>query len=77
MAYPDVLMIDDGLMFKVMHKAGLLNALCCVHAENGAVIYVVVARMLAEGKTEPTITRTAGRPMQKQRPRTAPSPSRT
>ncbi len=53
MAYPNVLMIDDGLMFKVMHKAGLLNALCCVHAENGHVIDVVVARMLAEGKTEP------------------------
>src|SRR6202167_957450 len=53
MAYPNVLMIDDGLMFKVMHKAGLLNALCCVHAENGSVIDIVVARMLAEGKNEP------------------------
>ena len=53
MAYPNVLMIDDGLMFKVMHRAGRLNALCCVHAENGSVIDVVVARMLAEGKTAP------------------------
>ena len=53
MAYPSVLMIDDGLMYKVMHKAGLLNALCCIHAENGSVIDIVVARMLAEGKTEP------------------------
>jgi dihydropyrimidinase len=53
MAYPNVLMIDDGLMFKVMHRAGTLNALCCVHAENGSVIDIVVARMLAEGKTEP------------------------
>jgi dihydropyrimidinase len=53
MAYPNVLMIDDGLMFKVMHKAGQLNALCCVHAENGNVIDIVVARMLAEGKTAP------------------------
>jgi dihydropyrimidinase len=53
MAYPNVLMIDDGLMFKVMHTAGLLNALCCVHAENGSVIDVVVSRMLAEGKTAP------------------------
>jgi hypothetical protein len=53
MAYPNVLMIDDGLMFKVMHKAGTLNALCCVHAENGSVIDIVVARMLAEGKTAP------------------------
>jgi dihydropyrimidinase len=53
MAYPNVLMIDDGLMFKVMHKAGMLNALCCVHAENGSVIDIVVARMVAEGKTAP------------------------
>ena len=53
MAYPNVLMIDDGLMFKVMHQAGKLNALCCVHAENGSVIDIVVARMLAEGKTAP------------------------
>ncbi len=53
MAYPGVLMIDDGLMFKVMQKAAALNALCCVHAENGSVIDSVVAQMLAEGKTEP------------------------
>src|ERR1700723_700688 len=44
MASPNVLMIDDGLMYKVMHKAGLLNALCCIHAENGHVIAVARAR---------------------------------
>jgi dihydropyrimidinase len=53
MAYPGVLMIDDGLMFKVMQKAAALNALCCVHAENGSAIDIVVAQMIAEGKTEP------------------------
>jgi dihydropyrimidinase len=53
MAYPGVLMIDDGLMFKVMQKAAALNALCCVHAENGSAIDVVVAQMIADGKTEP------------------------
>src|SRR6201996_7510437 len=53
MAYPNVLMIDDGLMFKVMQKAGKLNALCLVHAENGSVIDIVIAQMLAEGKTAP------------------------
>jgi dihydropyrimidinase len=53
MAYPGVLMIDDGLMFKVMQKAAALKALCCVHAENGSAIDVVVAQMIAEGKTEP------------------------
>jgi dihydropyrimidinase len=53
MAYPNALMIDDGLMYKVMHKAGTMNALCCVHAENGHVIDVIVERMIAEGKTAP------------------------
>jgi dihydropyrimidinase len=53
MAYPGVLMIDDGLMFKVMQRAAALNALCCVHAENGSAIDVVVAQMIAEGKTAP------------------------
>ena len=53
MAYPGVLMIDDGLMFKVMQKAAALKALCCIHAENGSAIDIVVAQMLAEGKTAP------------------------
>ena len=53
MAYPGVLMIDDGLMFRVMQKAAALNALCCIHAENGSAIDIVVAQMIAEGKTEP------------------------
>jgi dihydropyrimidinase len=53
MAYPNVLMINDELMFRVMEKAADLNALCLIHAENGSAIDVVVARMAAEGKTEP------------------------
>ncbi len=53
MAYPDVLMIDDRLMFRVMQRAAALNALCCIHAENGAAFDVVVAQMVAEGKTAP------------------------
>ena len=53
MAYPNVLMIDDGLMFQVMQKAASLNALCCIHAENGSAIDVVVAQYIAEGKTAP------------------------
>ncbi len=53
MAYPGVLMIDDGLMFRVMQKAAALNALCCIHAENGSAIDIVVAQTLAKGHTEP------------------------
>lgn len=53
MAYPDSLMIDDGLMFQVMQRAASLNALCCIHAENGAAIDIVVEQYIAEGKTAP------------------------
>jgi dihydropyrimidinase len=53
MAYPNVLMVNDELMFRVMQKAADLNALCLIHAENGSAIDVVVAQMIAEGKTEP------------------------
>ena len=53
MAYPNVLMIDDGLMFRVMQRAAKLKALILVHAENGSEIDVVVAQALAEGKTAP------------------------
>jgi dihydropyrimidinase len=53
MAYPNVLMINDELMFRVMQKAAALNGLCLIHAENGSAIDVVVAQMIAEGKTEP------------------------
>lgn len=53
MAYPNVLMIDDGLMFQVMQKAAALGALILVHAENGGAIDVVVAQTLAAGHTAP------------------------
>ena len=53
MAYPNVLMVNDELMFRVMQKAAALNALCLIHAENGSAIDVVVGQMIAEGKTEP------------------------
>ena len=44
-------MINDTLMFQVMQKAAALNALCCIHAENGSAIDIVVSQMIAEGKT--------------------------
>jgi dihydropyrimidinase len=53
MAYPNVLMVNDELMFRVMQKAAALKALCLIHAENGSAIDVVVSQMIAEGKTEP------------------------
>jgi len=53
MAYPNVLMIDDGLMFRVFQQAAKLGALCLIHAENGSAIDVVVAQTLAAGHTAP------------------------
>jgi dihydropyrimidinase len=53
MAYPNVLMIEDGLMFEVMQKAATLDALILIHAENGHQIDVVVAQALARGETAP------------------------
>ena len=53
MAYPNVLMIEDGLMFQVMQRAAALDALVLIHAENGHQIDVVVAQALAAGNTAP------------------------
>jgi dihydropyrimidinase len=53
MAYPGVLMVDDGTIFKALSRTAKNGALVCMHAENGSVIDVIVARALAEGKTAP------------------------
>jgi len=53
MAYPGVLMVDDATIFKALARTAKNGALICMHAENGSVIDVIVARALAEGKTAP------------------------
>ncbi len=53
MAYPNVLMVDDATIFKALSQTSKNGALICMHAENGSVIDVIVARALAEGKTAP------------------------
>jgi dihydropyrimidinase len=53
MAYPGELMVDDATVFQVLERAGQVGALCCVHAENGPVIDVLVRRALAAGHTNP------------------------
>ncbi len=53
MAYPGVLYVDDGTLYRVMRKAGEERTVICMHAENGIVIDEIVKRALAEGKTEP------------------------
>ena len=53
MAYPGVLMVDDGALFKAMRVTGDNGAMTCVHAENGHVIQVLVQEALAQGRTAP------------------------
>ncbi len=53
MAYPNVLMVDDATIFKALSQTSKNGALVCMHAENGSIIDVMVARALAEGKTAP------------------------
>ena len=53
MAYPGVLYVDDGTIYRAMRKAGENGTVVCMHAENGIVIDEIVKRALAEGKTDP------------------------
>jgi dihydropyrimidinase len=53
MAYPGVLYVDDGTIFRAMRKAGEDGTVVCMHAENGIVIDEIVKRALEEGHTSP------------------------
>jgi len=53
MAYPGVLMVDDGALFKAMRVAGNNGAMICIHAENGPVIQVLVQEAIAQGLRAP------------------------
>ena len=53
MAYPGVLYVDDGTLFRAMRKAGEDGTLVCMHAENGIVIDEIVKLALARGETSP------------------------
>ncbi len=53
MAYPGVLLSDDGTIFRAMRKAGEDGTLVCMHAENGIVIDELVKIALSEGHIEP------------------------
>ena len=53
MAYPGVLMVDDGALFKAMRVAGANGAMTCIHAENGQVIQVLVQEAVEQGLRAP------------------------
>jgi dihydropyrimidinase len=53
MAYPGVLFVDDGQIFRAMQRAGEVGALICMHAENGIPIDILVQQAIAKGHTAP------------------------
>jgi dihydropyrimidinase len=53
MAYPGVLMTDDGQIFRAMQRARDIGGLICMHAENGLAIDVLVQQAVAMGMKEP------------------------
>ncbi|GAA1970875.1 dihydropyrimidinase [Isoptericola halotolerans] len=53
MAYKGVFLSDDGQILRAMQKAADNGAMMMMHAENGAVIDVLVQQALAAGNTSP------------------------
>ena len=53
MAYPGVLMVDDGAIFRAMRKVGDHGGMINLHAENGSVIDVLIQEALDQGHTSP------------------------
>lgn len=53
MAYPGVLYVDDGTLYRTFRQAGLNGTRINMHAENGIVIDEIIREAIADGKVEP------------------------
>ena len=53
MAYPGVLYVDDGTLYRAFRQAGDNGTRICMHAENGIVIDEIIKEAVADGHTEP------------------------
>jgi dihydropyrimidinase len=53
MAYPGVLYVDDGTLYRAFRRAGENGTRICMHAENGIVIDEIIKGAIADGKVEP------------------------
>ena len=53
MAYPGVLYVDDGTLYRAFRQAGDNDTRICMHAENGIVIDEIIREAVADGKIEP------------------------
>ena len=52
-AYPGVFLSDDAAIFKALRRTATNGGLILMHAENGPVIDVVAADLVAQGTTDP------------------------
>jgi dihydropyrimidinase len=53
MAYPGVLYVDDGTLYRAFRQAGENGTRICMHAENGIVIDEIIKGAVKDGKTSP------------------------
>ncbi len=53
MAYPGVLYVDDGTLYRTFRQAGENGTRICMHAENGIVIDEIIREAVEAGHTEP------------------------
>jgi dihydropyrimidinase len=53
MAYPGVLYVDDGTLYRAFRRAGENGTRICMHAENGIVIDEIIKAAVADGKLTP------------------------
>ncbi len=53
MAYPGVLYVDDGTLYRAFRQAGENGTRICMHAENGIVIDEIIRLAVEDGKVDP------------------------
>jgi len=53
MAYPGVLYVDDGTLYRTFRQAGENGTRICMHAENGIVIDEIIREAVEDGKVAP------------------------
>lgn len=53
MAYPGVLYVDDGTLYRAFRRAGEDGTRICMHAENGIVIDEIIREAIEDGKVAP------------------------
>ena len=53
MAYPGVLYVDDGTLYRAFRQAGENGTRICMHAENGIVIDEIIKAAVKDGKVTP------------------------